>query len=140
MPPFDYSKELAPVVTAVLLERMSDLKQLVNDGSDINAQDELGRSALIAVIDQDFANPEWTDFLIASGIDINLKDKDGDTALDIAKYREHKEAIELLCKLNAIGHDGPSAKERRWDLIYEAFDAADKIKNGTQDGKSNSSK
>jgi ankyrin repeat protein len=128
MEPFDYAKEKAPVVTAVLLERMSDLKQLVVDGADINAQDELGRSALIAAIDQDFANPEWAEFLIASGIDINLQDKDGDTALDIAKYRENKEAVELLCKHKAIGKDGPSAKEQQWDEIYTAFDATNAAK------------
>ena len=135
MQPFDYSKELAPVVTAVVLERLSDLKQLVNDGADINAQDELGRSALIAAIDLDFANPDWTEFLIASGIDINLQDKNGDTALDLAKYRENKEAKELLCKHNAVSKAGPSAKEQQWDQIYDGFDMADAIKFSNREAK-----
>ena len=128
MKPFDYSKELAPVVTAVLLERMSDLKQLVNDGAEINAQDECGRSALIMAMDQDLANIEWLDFLIASGINVNLQNKDGDTALDLARYNSNQEAIDLLLKHNAVGKDGPSAKAMQWDQIYDAFDSADAIK------------
>jgi ankyrin repeat protein len=128
MQPFDYSKELAPVVTAVLLESMDDLQRLVKEGADINAQDQLGRSALIMAIDQDYANPDWVEFLIASGININLQDNDGDTALDLARFRANNQAIGLLCRHNALGKDGPSAKEQQWDQIYDAFDQADSIK------------
>ncbi len=128
MEPFDYSKELAPIATAVLLERMEDLQRLVIEGADINAQDELGRSALIVAIDQDYANPDWVEFLITSGIDVNLKDIDGDSALDIARYRGNQEAIEILLKNNAEGKTGLSAKEQQWNQIYEAFDSADVIK------------
>ena len=126
MKPFDYSKEQAPVVTAVLLERMDDLQRLVKEGADINAQDQLGKSALIMAIDQDYANPDWVEFLIASGININLQDNDGDTALDVARFRANQLAIGLLCRHNALGKDGPSAKEQQWDQIYDAFDGMDK--------------
>ena len=112
MKPFDYSKEQASVVAAVLLERMDDLNRLVKEGADINAQDELGRSALIMAIEQDYANPEWVEFLIANGINCNIQDNDGDTALDVARYRSNQEAIDLLLKHNALGNDGSSAKER----------------------------
>ena len=128
MQPFDYSKELAPVATAVLLERIDDLQRLVKEGADINAQDELGRSALIMAMDQDYANPEWLEFLIASGINVNLQNKDGDTALDLARYRGNLVAIDLLIKNNAVGKVGSSAKEQQWDQIYDAFDAAAAIK------------
>jgi ankyrin repeat protein len=131
MQPFDYSKQLAPVVTAVLLESMDDLQRLVKEGADINAQDELGRSALIMAIDLDYANPDWLEFLIASGINVNLQNKDGDTALDLARYNSNQEAIDLLLNHNAVGKDGPSAKEQQWDQIYDAFDASDEIKNKT---------
>jgi len=135
MQPFDYSKELAPVVTAVLLERMSDLKQLVNDGAEINAQDECGRSALIMAMDQDLANIEWLEFLIASGINVNLQNKDGDTALDLARCNSNQEAIDLLLKHNAVGKDGPSAKAMQWDQIYDAFNSADAIKFADREAK-----
>ena len=128
MQPFDYSKEMAPVVTAVLLERMSDLQQLVKDGADINAQDERGRSALIMAMDQDLANIEWIEWLVENGIDLNLQDKNGDTALDLARYNSNQEAIDLLLKHNAVGKDGPSAKAMQWDQIYDAFDSGDAIK------------
>lgn len=135
MQPFDYSKELAPVVTAVHLERMSDLKQLVNDGAEINAQDECGRSALIMAMDQDLANIEWLEFLIASGINVNLQNKDGDTALDLARYNSNQEAIDLLLKHSAVGKDGPSAKAMQWDQIYDVFDSADAIKFADREAK-----
>ena len=128
MKPFDYSKEQSPVVTAVLLERMNDLRRLVEEGADINAQDELGRSALIMAIEQDYANPEWVEFLIANGINYNLQDNDGDTALDLARYNSNQEAIDLLLKHNAVGKDGPSAKAMQWDQIYDACDRAGQIK------------
>ena len=128
MQPFDYSKELAPVATAVLLERIDDLQRLVKEGADINARDELGRSALIMAMDQDYANPDWIEFLIASGINVNLQNKNGDTALDLARYNSNQEAIDLLLKHNAVGKDGPSAKAMQWDQIYDAFDSADAIK------------
>jgi ankyrin repeat protein len=128
MQPFDYSKEMAPVVTAVLLERMSDLQQLVKDGADINAQDERGRSALIMAMDQDLANIEWIEWLVENGIDLNLQDKNGDTALDLARYNSNQDAIDLLLKHNAIGNDGPSVKQQQWDQIYDAYDLANAIK------------
>ena len=110
MEPFVYSKEQAPVVTAVLLERIDDLHRLVKEGADIDAQDELGRSALIMAIEQDYANPEWVEFLIANGINYNLQDNDGDTALDLARYNSNQEAIDLLLKHNGVGKEEPSAK------------------------------
>ena len=138
MQPFDYSKELAPVATAVLLERIDDLKRLVKEGADINAQDELGRSALIMAMDQDYANPDWLEFLIASGINVNLQNKDGDTALDLARYNSNQEAIDLLLKHSAVGKDGPSAKAIQWDQIYDAFDSADAIKSADREAKKRS--
>ena len=138
MQPFDYSKELAPVVTAVLLESMDDLQRLVKEGADINAQDELGRSALIMAMDQDYANPDWLEFLVASGINVNLHNKDGDTALDLARYNSNQEAIDLLLKHSAVGKDGPSAKAMQWDQIYDAFDSADAIKSADRESKKRS--
>ena len=135
MKPFDYSKELAPVVTAVLLESMDDLVRLVKEGADINAQDECGRSALIMAMDQDLANIDWVVFLLANGIDVNLLDNNGDTALDLARYSSNQEAIDLLLAHNAVGKLGPSAKEKQWDQIYDAFDRADQIKFADRDTK-----
>ena len=79
-------------------------------------------------IEQDYANPEWVEFLIANGINYNLQDNDGDTALDLARYRGNLVAIDLLIKNNAVGKVGSSAKEQQWDQIYDAFDAAAAIK------------
>jgi ankyrin repeat protein len=67
-----------------------------------------------------------------------LQNKDGDTALDLARYNSNQEAIDLLLKHNAVGKDGPSAKQQEWDQIYDAFDRADAIKFADREAKKRS--
>ena len=67
-------------------------------------------------------------YLLDSGANINAVDKNGDTALDIAKYHERTDTIELLLLRGGIGAEGPSAKERMMDSYYEACDHANAVK------------
>lgn len=125
---FDYSKESAPIVAAVLLGQYDRAVTFIKEGYDINAKDEHGRTALILAIEEDWAGLDWVNMLISNGIDLNLQDTDGDTALDIAKYKERTDIVECLLKHGAKGKEGPSAKEIMSDEIYAAFEAANKIK------------
>ncbi len=67
-------------------------------------------------------------YLLDSGANINAVDKNGDTALDIAKYHERTDTIELLLLRGGIGAEGPSAKERMMGSYYEACDHANAVK------------
>lgn len=126
---FDYSKEDAPVVTAVILGDIEDLQRLLDEGANINTQDSNGASALMMAIEQDWANPKWIDLLISKGIDINLQNKDGDTALDLARYFERKESIQKLITFGAQGKNGPSARRLADDAYCDDVSGANAMKN-----------
>ena len=124
----DYFQEKDAIVTAVVLGDFAGAELLVKRGIDVNAQDDIGRTAVIMAIEEDWDGTAWVEFLIENGADINLFDCDGDSALDIAKYRRRTDIVELLLANGAKGKDSPSAKELRDDLIYAAFEQADVVK------------
>ncbi len=124
----DYFDEKDAIVTAVLLGDFSATEFLVKRGADINAQDEIGRTAVIMAIEEDWAGTAWVEYLLENGADIHILDKDGDSALDIAKYRRRTDIVEFLLAHGAKGKDGPSSKELCDDSIYAAFDQANAVK------------
>ena len=124
----EYFEEADAIVTAVLLGNFEAIELLVKHGANINAQDEIGRTALMMAIEEDWAGTAWVEFLLENGADVNALDNDGDSALDIAKYHRRDDIVELLLANSARGKDGPSAKELRDDSIYTAFEQADAVK------------
>ena len=124
----EYFEEADAIVTAVLLGDFDAAELLVKRGVNINAQDEIGRTAIVMAIEEDWAGTAWVEFLIENGANVNALDNDGDSALDIAKYRQRNDIVELLLENGAKGKDGASAKELRDDSIYAAFEQADAVK------------
>ncbi len=124
----DYFMEKDAIVTAVLLGDFNAAELLVKRGIDVNAQDYIGRTAIIMAIEEDWHGTAWVEFLIENGADVNILDCDGDSPLDIAKYRGRTDIVELLLANDARGKDSPSAKELRDDLICDGFEQADVIK------------
>lgn len=124
----DYFDEKDAFVTAVLLGDFEAAELLVKRGADINAQDDIGRTALMMAIEEDWAGTEWVEFMIEHKADVNLLDSDGDSALDLAKHRRRNDIADFLVANGAKGKDGPSAKELRDDSIYAAFEQADAVK------------
>lgn len=124
----EYFEDPDAIVTAALLGDFDAAELLVKRGIDINAQDEIGRTAIMAAIEEGWAGTAWVEFLIENGADVNILDKDGDSALDIAKYRRRNDIVELLLANGATGKDGASGKELRDDSIYAAFEQADVVK------------
>ena len=95
-------------------------------GDDLNVQDEHGRTALHAAAEEGWTN--YATILIERGADIHKADNEGDTPLDYAVFHEHRDIAELLREHGAHDRDGPSARQKLEDAVYEGFAAADAVK------------
>lgn len=114
-------------IVAAAWDGFADLvEQLIDNGADINIQDETGQTALIAASDQGYFG--IVELLLNRGANPNIKDKDGDSALDIARFKDHEEIVKLFVAHGAEGRNGPSSKEQTWDQIYDAFEGANAVK------------
>jgi ankyrin repeat protein len=124
----EYFDEPDALVTAVLLCDFEAAVSLVEQGVDVNAKDKMGNTALIIAIEEDWAGTHWVEFLLKNGADVNQPDDDGDSPLDVAKYRKRRDIASVLVRYGGIGREGPSRKEMRDDQIYDAFESANAVK------------
>jgi hypothetical protein len=87
-----------PLMRAAVAEDVKTVKQLLSAGPDagINSLDQGGRSALILACQNIKANPEVVKALIAAGANVNLRSRNGYTALTWAQVRNNAEVIRLL--------------------------------------------
>lgn len=86
------------LVAAARTGNLSRVKQLVNDGADINAVTE-GFLPLVEAINN--KHTQTAEYIITKGVLVNLQDKDGDTALIVAALRGNMEILPLLKKQGA---------------------------------------
>jgi len=106
---------------------------LINAGADINSKDsDTGRTALMSAI-YNSGYLAGIRYLLKNGADVNAKDANGDTALDLAKFKENKEFIKLLLRYGATGNDTPSVEAKQWAAYYDdvAKANAKKLKDST---------
>src|SRR5690349_4040847 len=100
-------------------------RRALANGSSPNVRDENGATALMIVIEKGWAHPDWASLLVSAGIDVNLTDADGDTALDLeiyyGRHRKDHTMRDFLVAHGATGKTGPSAKELRDDEIGRAY-------------------
>jgi ankyrin repeat protein len=79
---------------AVKANNMSEIKQLLKDGVNVNLKDEIGQPALIHACTKGYK--DIAEFLLSKGADINAKDDVGGTALMYAGLGGHVDAVGLL--------------------------------------------
>jgi len=75
------------------------VKALLDKGEDINQQNRMGWTALIAAVSHQ--RQPVIELLVSKGADVNVKDKQGRTALFLAVESKQKEVVELLVSKGA---------------------------------------
>lgn len=99
---------------AVFIGDINVVKQAITDGTDVNAKNPqfgdplLNTAALMG-------HTEILTFLLDKGADVNVRNKDGNTALHLAAFLGRVDAVELLLKhgidANVQNNDGGSAMD-----------------------------
>jgi ankyrin repeat protein len=90
----------APLLLAASEGRLDAIRYLLDQGADVNARDERGRSALTEAAFN--GNASVIKELILRGAELNALSDEG-TALDIAINKKHEDAVELLRHYGAKG-------------------------------------
>jgi len=123
------------------------IKFLLNNKASVNYQDENGKTALMLAIDGETTlmevvenscvlfndserpNLEIIKLLIETGADVNLKNSDGETALDIAKSYEKQAVIDYLIANGAKGKDNRDDELfSTWLKLHDKYRQAKKNK------------
>jgi hypothetical protein len=87
-----------PLMRAAVQGDLKTVKQLLADGStaSVNSLDQGGQSALILACQNFKTNPDIVKLLIAAGANVNLRSRNGYTALTWAQARNNSEVTRLL--------------------------------------------
>ncbi|WP_410542233.1 FxSxx-COOH system tetratricopeptide repeat protein [Wolbachia endosymbiont of Tetranychus urticae] len=90
----NHDKSLVPLLQAVQSGNLEEVKSLVQNGSDINAQDANGTMPLCHAAYSGHVN--IVDFLLEKGADITKTSNNGNTPLHIASNKGNTKAVKIL--------------------------------------------
>jgi len=103
-PDYDYEDSSRLIRVAIELERLEMIRLLVEYGADVNQRDEGGWTPLQHAIElegdgasqvNEPAKCTVSKLILHLGGDPRLKNGEGETAMDLARFYDHEEAIEL---------------------------------------------
>jgi ankyrin repeat protein len=87
---------LGALQRAVLGNRVDIARLLISRGADINHVDNFGMTPLLYAASIDFGDNAMTDLLLRSGARADLRNRDGLTALDLARKYRHSHLVPTL--------------------------------------------
>ena len=101
---------------AVNRENVNATRKLLNNGANVNQNNENGRSPLMQA--SLLGNSELVKLLLAKGADVNKADKDGNTPLYMASSEGHAKVVKVL--LSARGIDVNKADKYGLTALHRA--------------------
>lgn len=102
---------LTPLMMACHVGKSALVSQLLQvGGAETNAQSRLNSWTPLMYAVNSSANPQISKLLIQNGADVDVKTVTGQTALDIARLRSHKEVVDLLSAISAV-KDSPEQSQ-----------------------------
>lgn len=90
-----------PLMYAAANDRLSAIETLIRKGADVNAQSDIGETALICAVRYGRGDPAIVRMLIEAGANINIVMNGGDNALSWARKKKRSEAAALLAQAGA---------------------------------------
>ena len=88
--------KITPLGWATIANNLSMVQALLARGAEVNHVDNFGMTPLLYAASIDFGDTAVLQKLIAAGGDTGAKNKDGLTAVDLAKSYRHQTMVNLL--------------------------------------------
>jgi|SRR5271157_6101415 len=89
-----YADQGAALIQAAGKNDLTQVQNLLEQGTDVNAKDDDGVTALTGTSFE--GHFDVAKLLVEKGADVNIKRKDGDTALMAGSAKDHTKIVELL--------------------------------------------
>ena len=83
-----------PLVEAAIQGRFEEVKRLLDEGADVNAEDDFGVTSLMQASQK--GSVTLVQILLDRGADVTAKDRKGNTAMILASKRGHYKVVNLL--------------------------------------------
>jgi ankyrin repeat protein len=83
---------------AALNNEVSMAQELIGRGANVNVVDKMGMTPLLWAASMDFGDPAMIELLLKSGAKADARNKDGLTALELARKYNHTELIPALSR------------------------------------------
>lgn len=100
---FDAKTWTTALLDMAVVANPKDMKFALDHGADPNTRNVKGRTPLMFAANSDLMRFDTVKLLIEKGANLNEKDLDGETALDLARLRGNTPIVDLLLKFGAKG-------------------------------------
>ncbi len=103
------AQQFNPLADAVIEKDTMKIDQLLQEGTDINTQHPTSGTTVLMIASSYYYYDDMVEYLIRKGADVNLKDKEGKTALLWASSNSLENAKILIAnsaKVNEAANDG----------------------------------